>query len=556
MAEQNPPTDNIHPAIPAAPDIERPPSPLEIAQEPSRRSKHRITGILIALFLALFITALDQTITATSIPSISSSLNSATGYTWIGASYLLASAASGPIWARLSDIWGRKPALLGAVTVFGVASILAATSTSMRMLIASRALQGMAGGGLGQLVIITISDLFSIRRRALVFGALGGVWAVAGSAGPVLGGALTEKLSWRWCFWINAPVCGIVLVLLWGLLDVYSPRTGVKEGLWAVDWMGTVTIVAVTVLLLLGMEFGGTMFAWDSAEVLCLIVFGVVMVGVFIFSEKRVARYPLISMGLFSSWMTNAAFIVGFAHGMVSFGVEYYLPLYLQGVKQASPLRSGMLILPMMVTEAGTDILVGVLLHRVGRYREITWGGVVLMTVGMGLYINLDRRTTVAQIIGFEVIGGIGTALLFQTPVIAIQNAVSQAETASATATLGFIRNLATSFSIVLGGVVFRHGMDAQQSGLAALGIGGEVLHAVSGDKAAASVGVVGLIEDLGQRHAVQDAFAWSVRNMFIFYTAVSGIALVAGVFIKQREMSRGHTETKTGVDMLKKREG
>ncbi|KAL3440930.1 MFS drug transporter [Aspergillus insuetus] len=556
MAEPKRPSEAMAVTESAIEQLELETPPAEDSPPPAR-SKRRIAAIMTALYLVLFITALDQTIIATSIPTISAALHSASGYTWIGSAYLLATAAAGPIWARISDIFGRKPALLASVTGFAAASILAALSTSMRMLIAARALQGASGGGLIQMVYITISDLFSVRRRALWFGLLGLMWAVAGSTGPLVGGALTERVSWRWCFWINLPVCGVALLLLLTCLDVHNPRTKLRDGVVAIDWLGTLAIVCLTLFLLLGMEFGGTVFPWLSPKVICLIVFGVVMIGVFIFTEKKVAQYPLIPMSLFQSGATNAAFILAFTHGMVSFGTEYYLPLYFQSVKQASPLRSGLFILPMMVTEAATDTLTGILIHRIGRYREITWVGTFLMALGTGLYINLDRETSLGTIISFQIVGGIGTAMLFQTPVLAIQNSVSRAaDTASATATLGLARNIATSFSIVLGGVVFSDGMDRRRPILAAAGLDQGMLDRLAGDSAAANVDVVRVLDDEAQKIAVRDAFAWSVRNMFIFYTAVAGVAVLAGVFVKQKEMKKEHVETKTGVGELKKRDG
>lgn len=431
---------------------------------------------------------------------------------------------------------------------------MAALSTSMRVLIAARALQGAAGGGLIQLVTITISDLFSMRRRALYFGLLGVMWALAGSAGPMIGGALTQFVSWRWCFWVNLPVCGVAFVLLLLFLDVHNPRTKLGEGVMAIDWLGTISILAVTLLLLLGLDFGGTVFAWDSPKVICLIVLGTLMIGVFLFSEKGLAKYPLMPLGVFKNWSNNAAFLVAFAHSMVAIGAEYYLPLYFQSVKQASPLRSGILILPMMVTEAAVDVMGGILIHQTGRYREITWAGATLMTLGTGLYISFRIDTPVARIIGFEIVSGIGTALLFQAPMIAIQNTVSQADTATATATLGFIRNLGTSLSVVLGGVVFQNSMAARQSSLAAADLSQSVLAALSGDEAAANVEIVKSIQDAAQRQVVQDAFAWSLSNMFVMYTGIAAVALVASVFVKQRHLSTEHIETKTGIQQLTKR--
>ncbi|KAI0010170.1 MFS drug transporter [Xylariaceae sp. FL0662B] len=544
-ADDGPPTE-----LPPEHTIE----PLDQVEGPETRTKLRIYTISVSLCLVLFIAALDQTIIATSIPTISASLHSASGYIWIGGAYLLANAAAGPIWAKCSDIWGRKPALLAAVGIFAVASIIAALSTSMRMLISARALQGSSGGGLISLVTITISDLFSMRSRALYIGMLGVIWAVAGSAGPLIGGALTQLASWRWCFWINLPICGSAFVLLLLFLDVHNPHTKLGEGIMAVDWFGTISILAVTLLLLLGLDFGGAIFPWNSPKVICLIVFGTLMIGFFLFSEKRLAKYPLMPLSVFKNWSNNATFLVAFAHSMVSIGIEYYLPLFFQSVKQASPLRSGILIIPMMMVEAAADIIVGVLIHRTGRYREIVWVGGTLMTLGTGLYITFQTNTSIARIIGFEIIGGIGTALLFQTPMISIQNTVSQADTAAATATLGFFRNVATSLSIVLGGVVFQNSMTSRQSSLASAGLSESVLEALSGDQAAANVEIVKSIQDAAQRQAVQDAFAWSLRNMFIMYTCVAAIAMMAGAFIKQQHLSTEHTETKTGIERLTKR--
>ncbi len=176
------------------------------------------------------------------------------------------------------------------------------------------------------------------------------------------------------------------------------------------------------------------------------------------------------------------------------------------------------------------------------------------MTLGTGLYINFRTDTSVARIVGFQIIASIGTALLFQAPIIAIQNTVSQADTATATATFGFIRNLATSLSIMLGGVVFQNSMDARQTSLAAAGLSESVLEALSGDQAAANVEIIKSIQDAAQRQVVQDAFAWSLKNMFIIYTCVAAVAIVASAFIKQRHLSTEHTETKTGIQQLTER--
>ena len=149
----------------------------------------------------------------------------------------------------------------------------------------------------------------------------------------LVGGALSEKLSWRYCFWINCPVCGLSFVMLLLLLNVHNPRTGLVEGLQAIDWSGTVSMLAVSVLLLLGLNFGGGVFAWNSAQVISLIAVGTAMIAFFIFAEKRLAKYPLMPLGVFGTLSNNATFVVAFGHNMVNIGVEFYLPLFFQSVR-------------------------------------------------------------------------------------------------------------------------------------------------------------------------------------------------------------------------------
>ncbi|KAI1868202.1 hypothetical protein JX265_007025 [Neoarthrinium moseri] len=526
-------------------------TPIDLEESPNVRTKLRLYLILTAFYLALFLSALDTTIVTQSIPTICSDLGSAAGYVWIGSAYLLASAATGPIWARISDIWGRKVVLLTAVGLFAAASMIAALSANMPMLIAGRVLQGAAGGGMVQLSVITISDLFSVRERSVYLGFSGVVWAVAGSVGPLIGGAFTESVTWRWCFWINLPICGITFGLLVLFLDVNNPRTRLGEGLRAVDWVGSASILAITTLLLVGLDFGGVIFPWSSPKVICLIAFGALMIGFFILNEQRLAKYPLMPLTVFKSRSNNAVFLIVFSHGMVLIGIEYYMPLYLQSVQQASPLRSGILLLPLIIVQAVGEILGGFLVHRTGRYRESIWVGSVLMTLGTGLYIIFGAGTSVAVVIGLEIVGAVGPSLLFQAPMAAIQNTVSQEDTAAATSSLIFLRSIAMSLSVVIGGVVFQNSMDARQSALAAAGLSKSSLEALSGSQAAANVGITQSIQDPAQRQAVLEAFAWSMRNMFILYTSLAAVAVVASVFIKHQKLSTEHTETKTGIQHL-----
>ncbi|ETS85156.1 hypothetical protein PFICI_03181 [Pestalotiopsis fici W106-1] len=529
--------------------------PLEIAEENTvTRTKTRLYLILAAFYLSLFLAALDTTIVAQSIPTICADLHSAAGYVWIGGAYLLANATSGPIWSSISSVFGRKPVLLIAVTLFAISSIIAALAHNMPMLIAGRGLQGAAGGGLVQLSIITISDLFSVRERSVYLGFSGFVWALAGSAGPLIGGAFTESATWRWCFWINVPICVVTFGLMTVFLDVHNPRTKLSEGLRAIDWLGTFSILAISLLILLGLDFGGTIAPWNSPKVICLVVFGAAMIGVFILTEQRV-RYPMMPLAVFKSWSNDAVFAVVVAHAMVLIGIEYYMPLYFQSVLQASPIRSGVLLLPLIIVQAVGELVAGYTIHLTGRYREFMWIGSLFLPLGSGLYILFGPDTSVAMLVGLLIIGALGPGLLFQAPMAAIQNSVSQADTAAATAALIFLRNIAMSLSVVVGGVVFQNSMDTQQTSLAAAGLSESVLEALSGSQAAANVGIPKIIEDPQQRRAVLEAFSWSLRNIFILYTGLSVVCTVASFFIKHQNLRTEHTETKTGIQHLSKNE-
>ncbi|KAL2792992.1 major facilitator superfamily domain-containing protein [Aspergillus keveii] len=503
---------------------------------------------MIALCLSLFIAALDQTIVATSLPIIASRLNSASGYTWVGGAYLLASAAAAPIWTKASDIWGRKPILLAAVLLFFFSSIVCAAAVDMNMLIAGRALQGTAGGGLLQLVMVVVADLFSVRERGLYIGILEFMWTISGGLGPILGGVFSEYVSWRWNFWINLPICAIAFLLLFFYLDVHNPRTPMIDGLKAIDWLGSASILGFTLMVLLGLNFGGEVFPWDSANVICLLVFGALCIGVFYYGEKYVAKYPLMPLELLKDRSVVATLLVTLFHGAVFIACEYYLPLYFQSAQGSSPMHSGLLILPFVIAEGIFSGISGFLIHRTGKYLGQIWLGTGLLCLGTGLFIRLNPHSSLAELVCLQVVAGAGSALLFAPPLIALQATVKQEDTASATGMLGFIRTLAMSISIVVGGVVFQNSMANERDALERAGIAEALVEKLTGTSAAASTELIREIQNPAMVEALASAFSGSLRNVWIMYTAMAGIAVVASAFIRDRTLSVEHTETRTGI--------
>lgn len=232
-------------------------------------------------------------------------------------------------------------------------------------------------------------------------------------------------------------------------------------------------------------------------------------------------------------------------------GGEYYLPFYFQSAKGASPIHSALLLLPIVLTESFTSALTGYLIHRTGRYVELLQIGAVLTALGTGLYIDFAADTPLVKLILYQIVAGLGIGCLFTAPVIALQANVSQANTASATATLSFVRNLATAVSIVVGGVVFQNSMALRKPALRAAGLSSTDIEVFAGQDATASVLLIDkLLQDPLQRRAVRESWAWSLRNLWILYTCIAVIGVVASLFLRKTQLSKdeGYTETKTGI--------
>lgn len=238
-------------------------------------------------------------------------------------------------------------------------------------------------------------------------------------------------------------------------------------------------------------------------------------------------------------------------HFQALFATEFYLPLYFQAVKGASPFGSGALILPVTFIESVVGMITGFIVHRTGKYVLVIRIGVVILTIGNGLYVILNTSTSAGSIIGFEIVASIGAGLLFQPPLVALQAQVDPKDTATATATLGFVRSLATCLSIVIGGVVFQNGMDTRKSQLLAAGLSSNLTQSFTGPTAASNVMLIGAISDPLQKMAVQKAYSESLNNIWILCTATAGCAILAGCFVTGKKLSKVHVEVRTGLEKV-----
>ncbi|KAK4122078.1 MFS general substrate transporter [Parathielavia appendiculata] len=516
---------------------------------PVRTKRTRVqAGLLMtSLCMAVFLAALDITIIATALPTISDHFHSTSGYTWIGSAFLLAAAVVAPSWGKFSDIWGRKAILLIAVGVFFLGSALCGAAVSLSMLLVGRSVQGIGAGGLLSLVSIVVGDLYPPRERGKYYGIVGLVWAIAFTLGPLVGGAFTRGVSWRWCFYINLPIAGAAYVMIVFLLKLETPKTPFVAGIKAVDWIGSFALIGGTLMFLLGLELGGTTYPWSSATVICLIVFGLLTIILFVEVERDFARYPIIPIHIYSSVSNFAIFAVNLLHGIVLTQNTYFLPLYCQSVLGAEPFLSGVLLLPFAVSMSVATVGAGAYLKKTGRYLDCIHLGFGLLVLGVGLFLDLPSSTNWPKIILYQILSGFGIGLNFQPPLIALQNNVPVGDNAAATASFGLVRNVASAIGVVIGSVAFANKMNDQQDQLRdTLGSFNSTLF--TGSNAQANVLLIKTLPDDSHQELLRHVFCISLRSIWIIAVSFAGTALLISLLIKHKNLQSKHVEVKTGL--------
>ncbi|KAF4996929.1 hypothetical protein FDECE_12252 [Fusarium decemcellulare] len=427
-----------------------------------------------------------------------------------------------------------RPVLSAAIILFFIGSLLSGVSPNIGTLIVGRAIQGIAGGGLIALPNIVVSDLFPVEQRAIYYAVFGALWAVSCAVGPVIGGAFAERVTWRWAFYINLPCCGVAFVLLVLLLDLESSKAPFLEGFGKIDWFGSIAISGACVMILLGLNFGGVDRPWSSPTVVCLIVFGVVLLGIFTVIEWKHAKNPVMPLRIFSKRSNLGALLVCFSHGMVFVSAAYFLPLYFQVVLGATPTLSGIYVLPYAITFSIVAGLAGGFINHAGRFFEPILVGVCIMIAGMGHFIDLGATTSWGKIIPFQIVAGIGVGPNFQAPLIALQSLTSSRDMATATATYTFVKTLGTAISVVLGGVIFQNRMDANVPMLAELGE--PLASRFGGSTAMTSTGIIELLPP-DQKRLVREVFSRSLSSMWIFYTALGGLAIIGSFLVDRKSI-------------------
>ncbi len=337
--------------------------------------------------MGLFLAAIEQTVVATAMPTVVSSLGGLNIYSWVFSSYLLTFTISVPLWGRLSDMYGRRRFYLIAIGLFLLGSALAGQSRSMTFLIISRAIQGLGGGGVFPIGLTIVGEIFSLEQRARMQGLFSGVWGFASIIGPLAGGLITDFLSWRWVFYINIPF-GFAAVALIHFNLIEPAREGKRH---AFDFGGVATLSASLTCFLVALIQVGKTGTFTEPNLLVLFALAAIFLIAFLIIERR-AQEPLLPISLFSDRVFCVSSGVGFLAGMGMFGSISFIPLFIQGVLFGSATRAGSALTPLMLGWVLFSILSGrILLLKFG-YRPAVIAGMLLFTFGFLGSRNWDPR--------------------------------------------------------------------------------------------------------------------------------------------------------------------
>jgi EmrB/QacA subfamily drug resistance transporter len=425
----------------------------EMAQSPavnlSPRAKLQILG---AILLALFLFALDQTVVGVALPKIITDLRGNELYTWSITIYLLTSTISGPIYGKLSDLFGRRPIILFAVSLFLIGSALCGLSQEMWQFILFRGLQGLGGGALFPVALAVVADLYTPAERGKYLGSFGAVFGLSSLVGPAIGGVITDNFGWHWIFYVNVPLGLVSLFILYRLLPaIRNPEAGRN-----IDYVGAAVFTVAIASFLVGItnvhsaDLSKLADFWSGG----LILIGLALVVVFLWVENR-AKEPLVPLELFRLRTFSLSMAAVFLSAFGFFAAIIFLPRWFQAVAGVSATESGYNILPLLFGLIVSAVASGQIVARTGRYKVLITGALVLLAFGLWLLTHLHANTDRPILWLWMLIAGLGIGPTFAVFTLIVQNAVSPRQVGAATASVGFFQQIGGTVGLTVAGTIF-----------------------------------------------------------------------------------------------------
>ncbi|KAK6200105.1 multidrug-resistance transporte [Scheffersomyces amazonensis] len=488
-----------------------------------------------AIFLCMFLAALDQTIVTTILTTVGNKFDAFDKVGWLSSGFLLTMAIFIQTFGKLSIIFGRKYTMIVAVVIFEAGSLMAALAPNMNVLIGGRVLGGIGAAGIQGLSFVIISEVVPIDKRPIAMAVISTVFAFASVLGPLIGGAFTSHVSWRWAFYINLPIGGIAAVFLAWAFNPPRPTINVKEELKKFDYFGTFLLIAGCVVFLLALTFGGNNYAWDSAPVILCFVLGGLTFFAFViwniyFSKNpvfpnEITKVPQILASVIAMSGTFAFFITSII----------YLSIYFQVIHGASAMSSGLHILPVIVGVVISSIATGVLIQKLKFVKPYAVIAGVLAPIGAGLLCLLEVDSSFSQQVGLLIIGGVATGMQIQPAVMSSQ--ISAPKTAGSTIMVttffNFSRSIASAIGADLGDAVYSSSLRTLFRKAIANETNQEILQELSGVNLDSLVSNNAILEQLSPaaQYFVKTQIMEAIRNVFYMCIGFACITTVACLF-------------------------
>ncbi|KIX94209.1 uncharacterized protein Z520_10236 [Fonsecaea multimorphosa CBS 102226] len=499
----------------------------------------KLVTLIIALCLAVFLVALDQTIIATAIPKITDRFNSVTDIGWYGSAYFLTSTSLQPSFGRIYKVFQIKWVFLSAISIFEVGSLICAVAPSSTALIVGRAVAGIGVGGIFSGSLVIIAHSLPLIRRPMIFGLFGAMWGLASVAGPLLGGVFTDKVSWRWCFYINLPIGGFsILVVLLVLHIPQDPKLSEKpilKRILELDLIGAGILIPGIICLLLAVQWGGSTYPWNSSRIIGLFVGAGCLLVLFGVSQWWLGEAATIPPRLLRKRTLMAACGFVFFFGAGIFVLMYYLPLYLQSVKGSSPTKSGIQILPLMLSTVLTSIVAGILVTIIGYYTPLLIGASALMAVGYGLISTWTIDSPLREWFGYQIPAGLGAGFGFNLPLVAVQTTLPMKDIPQGTVLLMFCQSLGGALFIAVAQSVFSNGL---VSGVAkyAPDMDPQLLINTGATSIRSVLAKMGKEDEL---RSVIEAYVYALKDCYRVAVAVAGVSFIAACFLEWKSVKK-----------------